>query len=135
MYKVRTLAKTTRMASRQIVQIAMSNVQNSVAATIPSSVQMRQTVNRIRMDRNAPKNPKDLTELQFTEPYTKTESGKDFILYDRHEDGDDSRVIIFGTKDNLDFLVRCQKLFMDGTFDIAPQLFYQVYTIHGKFSL
>lgn len=128
MHKVKTLAKTTHMPSRQVVLTAMTNVQNSVAAT------MRQTVNRVCLDPNAPKNPKNLAELRIAG--TKTESGKDFILYDRQDDDDDdSRLIIFGTKENLDFILRCQGLFMDGTFDVAPRLFYQVYTIHGKFRI
>lgn len=135
MHKVKTLAKTTHMGGRQIVSSAMSNVKRSVAAIIPSSSQMRQTVNRTRMDPGAPKNPKNLTELRFSEKFSKTiDSNKEFILYDRHEDGDDGRLIIFGTEDNLEFLVRCSGLFMDGTFGIVPPLFYQLYTIHGKHS-
>lgn len=132
-HKMKTLAKTTHMGSRQIVQTAMTNVKNATAAIIPSSAQLRQTVNRIRMDPDAPKNPKNLSELRFSDKFSKTiDSGKDFILYDRHEDGDNDRLIIFGTMDNLDFLVRCDGLFMDGTFGIVPKLFYQLYTIHGK---
>lgn len=134
MHKVKTLAKTTQMASRQIVSTAMSNVQNSVAATISSSTQLRHTVNRIRIEPNAPKNPKNLAELRFSDQFSKTESGKDFILYDRHIDADEkSRLIIFGTKENLDFLLRCNGLFMDGTFGIVPPLFFQLYTVHGKY--
>lgn len=131
-HKMKTLAKTTHMGSRQIVQTAMTNVKNAVAAVIPSSAQLRQTINRVRMDPNVPKNPKNLSELRFSDKYSKTISGKDFILYDRSEDDDDGRLIIFGTKDNLDFLVRCEGLFMEGTFGIVPALFYQLYTIHGK---
>lgn len=134
-HKLKTLAKTTHMGNRAIVSKAMENVQNSVAAIIPGSGQLRQTINRIRMEPNAPKNPKNLTELCFSDTFAKTESGKKIILYDRHEDGDDSRFIIFGTKENLDFLVQCTGLFMDGTFGIVPKLFYQLYTVHGEYSI
>lgn len=134
MHKLKTLAKTTHMQSRQIIATAMANVQNAVAAQIPSSTQMRQTINRVRNDPDAPKNPKNLAELRFTGRYSRTESGKDFILYDQYEDGDTNRVVIFGTKDNLDFLVRCQGIFMDGIFSVAPPLFSQLYTIHGNFN-
>lgn len=131
-HKLKELAKTTHMGGRQIVSTAMSNVKSSVAAIMPSSTQLRQTVNRFRMDPNAPKNPKNLSELVFSEKFSKTiDSGKDFILYDRHEEDDNERLIIFGTEDNLAFLVRCTGLFMDGTFGIVPPLFYQLYTIHG----
>lgn len=131
-HKVRTMAKTTHLSARQIVSTAMTDVQSSVAAIIPSSSQLRQTVNRVRKDPDAPKNPKNLSELHFSDKFSKTISGgKDFILYDRHEEGDDGRLIIFGTEDNLAFLARCVGLFMDGTFGIVPPLFYQLYTIHG----
>lgn len=132
-HKVKTLAKNTAMGNRQIIQTAMTNVKNATAAIMPSSVQLRQMVNRVRMEPDAPKNPNNLSELHFSDKFSKTlDNGKNFILYDRHEPESDSRLIIFGTQENLDFLVRCEGLFMDGTFGVVPKLFYQLYTIHGK---
>lgn len=115
----------------------MSTQHSRVAAILPSTAQLRQTINRVRKDDAAPKNPKKLSELIFTERYRETEKGETFILYDSFdiipEDADAGhRLIIFGTQKNLDFLVRCDGLFMDGTFGIVPGLFFQLYTIHGE---
>lgn len=133
MNKLKTLAKTTRLSNREIVNQSMTNVQNAVAATIPSTTQMCQTINRVRKDPDAPKNPTKLSELVFSKKYSETESGKNFIVHDTYDDDDTGdRLIIFGTRDNLDFLLRCDGLFMDGTFGISPPLFHQVYTIHGE---
>lgn len=127
--KMKELAKTTSMTSRQIVYESMDNVSDATAAVMPSTTQLIQTVNRTRKDPDAPKNPTKLSELRFPARFG------DFILHDTYnaedEDSND-RLIIFGTQANLDFMVRCDGLFMDGTFGIVPRLFYQLYTIHGK---
>lgn len=136
MNTIKNRAKTTTEAARNIVSDAMINVPNAVAATIAAPSHLVHSINRIRNDPNAPKNPKTLAELRFPEKYTKTHNNKEFILFDSsllHED-DPSRIIMFGTEQNLDFLVQCQGLYMDGTFWIVPILFSQMYTIHGRYN-
>lgn len=41
-------------------------------------------------------------------------------------------MIIFTTNTNLSFLCYCEEWYMDGTFDVVPTIFNQLYTIHGK---
>lgn len=40
---------------------------------------------------------------------------------------------IFCTVKNLEMLCRSNKIFMDGTFKIVPNIFKQLYTIHGRY--
>ena len=61
--------------------------------------------------------------------YGKTIKGEDFLLYDHNEA--DSRILIFATAESLRFLANCAEWYLDGTFQIAPKLFKQLYTIHG----
>lgn len=133
---MKILAQMSTLSSRQIVHESTDDVSNATAAILPSTTQLRQTVNRARKIADAPKNPTKLSEIRFSQRYSQTASGKNFILYDTHDDEDlGSRLIIFGTQENLDFILRCDGLFMDGTFGIVPRLFYQLYTIHGNISI
>lgn len=40
-------------------------------------------------------------------------------------------MLVFGTEANIDRLAESPYWIMDGTFKVSPNLFYQVYTIHG----
>ncbi len=66
---------------------------------------------------------------KLTDPFTRTVKGDLFLLHDNNADV--NRVVIFCTKENLAFLNHCDDWYMDGTFDITPAMFNQVYTIHG----
>jgi hypothetical protein len=64
-----------------------------------------------------------------TEKYQKTDKGEQFVLFDSK---DKDRILMFATRCNLDFLIKTQEWFMDGTFKIVPKLFCQLFTIHGN---
>ena len=55
----------------------------------------------------------------------KTLNGEDFMLGSR--DG----VFMFSTNTNLALIAEAPSLYMDGTFQICPHLFYQVFTLHA----
>ena len=61
------------------------------------------------------------------------ENGEQFLQVDTniYNNIDGNRIIIFGTTDGLQFLTNCDDWFMDGTFDVAPPQFAQLYTVHG----
>lgn len=133
MNSMKTLAKTTDMQPRDIVDQCMKPVSKATSATIASSTQLVENVNRARQDRTAPKNPKSLSEINFGEKESQTSKGDNFILYDSFTEVDENtRIIIFGTTENLKFLGKCASWFMDGTFKVTPQFFTQLYTIHGN---
>ena len=52
------------------------------------------------------------------------------LLYDNKSP--EARAIIFGTQKNLDVLKRFPSWYIDGTFKVSPQLFYQLITVHGE---
>ncbi|XP_052129491.1 uncharacterized protein LOC127750882 [Frankliniella occidentalis] len=57
-------------------------------------------------------------------------------MYDSFEEDDgagdeDSRVIVFGTRRNLEILFKCIMWFLDGTLKTAPHIFMQIFTILG----
>lgn len=72
--------------------------------------------------------PKTRAEICLPENYQQTKSGEQFLLSSL----DNNNIIIFATKRNLEIMETCETLYCDGTFDQAPKLFKQLYTIHGK---
>lgn len=72
--------------------------------------------------------------------YRVTLGGDDFILYDSYEDDDidqddeqarANRIIIFGSRRNIEILMKCLLWFLTGTFKTAPHIFSQIFTIIG----
>jgi len=44
---------------------------------------------------------------------------------------DVDRILMFGTMENINGIQQNEHWFVDGTFKVAPVLFYQVFTIHA----
>lgn len=63
-------------------------------------------------------------------PSMKTATGEEFIFFDSGQSK--SRIIMFVTETSLNFLDKCDVIHMDGTISSGPQLFAQVYVIHGE---
>lgn len=59
---------------------------------------------------------------------------KEFLLYDSMETSNESRFLIFGDRQLLQWLRNSNCWFADGTFKVVPSLFYQLYTIHFQFA-
>ena len=66
--------------------------------------------------------------MHFEDEWAQTTDGKQFLMT---EDGDDKRIIIFATDDNIKHLAEADTVFVDGTFYTCPQLFYQIFTLHA----
>lgn len=60
---------------------------------------------------------------------TKTTRG-DLFYYDDSGQQDPNRVIMFTTKRNLQLFEEYHDWCSDGTFDVSPSFFKQIYTIH-----
>lgn len=93
------------------------------------------TTNRIQQKQNVHQNPKTLNEPHCTKENCTTGRGGFFLLHDSalNDETSESRLVLFGTRKNLDVLQKCDLIAVDGTFEIAPQLFYELFTIHGEF--
>ena len=85
---------------------------------------------RLKADGDADADYSSLTALVLPDALKKMDS-EPFLLHDSGPETRNKRVLIFATKLTLDFLETCDIWLMDGTFKAAPQLFQQIYTIHG----
>lgn len=102
---------------------------DEVLAYLPERQTLRRAVNRAQ-NRFRPNNPGDLSSLEIVHPYTETKSHEKFLHYDSGPDSE-SRLLIFTTEKNLRKLCDSPMIFSNGTFKTAPDMFTQMFTIHG----
>jgi len=82
--------------------------------------------------RDLPANP-SLADLgPIPDEFRTTDSGDNFVIYDSTDDEDvDERVIVFGTRRNINLLAKSHTWFLDGTFKTSPNIFTQIFVIMG----
>ena len=129
--RVTQLAASTSQAPRQIVQSVIENVSQEVAQRVGSATNLRETVRRKRRADDAfPRNPQHRRDINIPPALRRTLKGEDFLKYDSGME-DDHRILIFCTDEMINVLAQHPQWMADGTFKIAPSIFYQLYTIHA----
>lgn len=113
---------------RNVVAKLSENMSVSVAAALPQPKSMIQAVRRSRDDQELPKQPTSLYDLVLPDDLIYVDDVR-FLQYDSGAGSD--RILIFSTERNLQLLKRASVMAMDGTFDIVPPLFSQLYTLQG----
>ena len=91
---------------------------------------MRRNILRQRDDHDMPAVPQRRQDISvLPNNYQVTNRGDSFLLFDSGV-GDVNRLIIFATNDAIRLLATNPHWFMDGTFKVCPEIFFQIYTIH-----
>ena len=115
---------------RQIYQDATSALPIQVSSKLPSYNAIQRKVERVRKAAGTDlKTPASLAEIQ-TDRYLRSNRGERFLLFDTGSD-DSDRIIAFAADANLLELYRSDTWLGDGTFKVAPSLFFQLYSVHG----
>ena len=71
--------------------------------------------------------PQTQTEVTLAGDWANTLGSEPFILA---EEGADDKIILLGTQSNIHHLAEVDCLYMDGTFQIGPHLFYRIFSVH-----
>lgn len=95
---------------------------------IASNSALKQIVKNTRKS-NKKKEPKTIEEIEIPEELKFIEENK-FVHYCESVNND--FLVILTTKQNMELLSTAEFWIMDGTFDITPNLFSQLYSIHAK---
>ncbi|CAF0828909.1 unnamed protein product [Brachionus calyciflorus] len=107
--EIKSRAATTLEKPRTIIKDVLANYPVSLASELPPIHNLKQQIVRKR--------------AQFTK------SGKLFVLYDSGQE-DQDRIIILATEDNIEILNSETVWFVDGTFSVTPNAFFQIFTIN-----
>lgn len=98
---------------------------------LPAVETLKRTIRKQRQVANRPiPLPRDRTEIEIPPQYQHTSAGEQFLQHDSGAD-DVDRIMMFATARTLDILSNAEHIYMDGTFKIVPELFFQLYTIHA----
>lgn len=113
-----------------IVGEVITKASTSVAVELPTASTIKKNIQRLRRQHNPQLlTPNSLSELELPESYQLTLKGDNFLLHDSCNRK--TRMLVFGTMENLRRLGSCRIWMADGTFSSVPSIFTQLYTIHG----
>ena len=129
--RIKDRAGNTNDTSQQMLGAALRNVSETTAVALPSLNNMRRNIRRQRDDHNMPAVPQRREDIPvLPNNYQITNKGDHFLLSDSGV-GDVNRLIIFATNDAIRLLATNPQWFMDGTFKVYTEIFFQIYTIHA----
>jgi len=130
----RSIEAYTEAMSSISKRFKSSAKQNATVAQFPGYSEVRRQLNRHRAEAHIPvPNPFDIPEeLRTTMRGKSIEEGDEhfqerFLLYS----GQNGRVLVFAADTELQTLYNSEYIICDGTFEMAPNSSYQLYTIHG----
>lgn len=121
-------AKGTKLPNRDLYAKSLAGASDEIVASVPKAESFAKTMRNQRKG-DHPKAPKSLNELVLKDIVTTT--GQNFLMLDTGPHPTD-RIVMFATKQAMEFLGKCDVIHMDGTVLSGPVLFNQMYTIHGS---
>ncbi|CAF3062688.1 unnamed protein product [Rotaria socialis] len=119
--KIKARAAETEEFPSTILHSVMRSFPLDAAGQLPQGDTLLRT---IRRQRPAPSTNND---NQLPDNLKQTDRGENFVLHE------DEKLIIFTTGTNLSVLKTCKHWFVDGTFKVCPEDFYQMFTLHGLY--
>ena len=126
--KIKKDARDTDNTTNSIVTTNIGGMHEEVLAKLPRFDTIRRDVRRQREVNQPYPEISENTLLKMPNPYNVSSTVEQFVHYGnrRHD-----RFIIFGTRENLQFLQNSENWCMDETFPTAPPQFVQLYIVHG----
>lgn len=121
--KLKATSDLTQKPSKLICQeIAKADLTSADIALI------RQCLYRSRRP-SLPPLPKSLSDVHeaLDSVDIQTNRKEEFLL----ENDKINNIVIFSCKTNLEFLVQCDSVYVDGTFEYCTKHFTQLFTVHG----
>ena len=103
--------------------VATDDDSDGIAAQLPTFPSLKSSLYRSRQKKFPPL-PQNREDIILEGEWSQTTTGENFLVHH----GED--IIMFSTEANMRRLSTAKMLFMDGTFEVCPRLFYQIFTIH-----
>ena len=128
---VKERAQTTEETPQQILADSVQNLSDAASGSLPSLNDMRRGIRRNRQQVGNPLPiPGNAADFEIPREYQLTSRQGQFLLYDSGM-GDANRILIFSSHEGINFLHNAPSWAADGTFKTVPEIFSQLYTLHG----
>ncbi|XP_071116339.1 uncharacterized protein [Haliotis cracherodii] len=128
MSTLRKRAKEESTPMHTLYNDKLSNFNNAETGMMPPFSTMSSALYRHRQ-KTIPVLPQTRSEVDLQDSWTQTADGRPFLLF---ADGNDDKILAFGSLESLEALQSSEILYMDGTFTACPGLWNQVYIIHAR---
>ena len=128
-------AKDLRICSNnppaQILNSVKQGASEAALLHLPKPSSFKRALNKAKKIENpTPTAPGTLADLQLDPSAIESLNGESMLVYDN--EGTERRVVILATETNLLLLQRSPSWYVDATFRVCPQLFYQLLVIHAE---
>lgn len=124
-------AASTSKNTRLIIAESLEGAEEEVMVQMPTGDNFARRLRSRRQKTNPiPKAPSTLDFILDPNDVT-TNNDEPFLMCDMSSPNI-GRIMMFTTSENIEFLGTCDHIHMDGTFSTSPDLFEQVYVIHGE---
>ena len=127
---IKRRAVQTEEPAQQILGLKLQHLSQQAAVELTPLPTIRRAIRSCKQKVNAVHPLPKTRSFPIPDEYKTLDNGEDFLLYDSGQ-LDPNRIIVFGTNRAARLLIESQNWFMDGTFKIVPQLFYQLYSVHA----
>ena len=129
--RIKRKATTTLETPQQILGTELRNISEGAAASLPGISTIRGNIRKACKDLDTPPNHATREEIpELPEQYQLTVNRQQFMIFDSGI-RDHERKFIFASELGLQCLAESEHFYADGTFKVSPELFFQLYTIHG----
>ncbi|CAF4499658.1 unnamed protein product [Rotaria socialis] len=124
-------AINTQETPDTIITNCYKNISDRSIARLPARDNIKRRIRMLRHNNQVVKEPNDPNFPSVPIQLTKTARKDQFLRCDTGP-GDD-RILIFASDEQVDVLQDTDEFLVDGTFKVVPDIFYQLYIIHGVF--
>jgi len=130
MSSIRQQASTSSDTPSKIISSNVTSLSSAAQGALPLLHNLKRGIRKMRhASGGSLAVPHRREDINLPEEFTTTVNGDNFLLFDSGPNSD--RILIFGTTDHLNFLKHSDILLADGTFKSSPNLFDQLFIIHG----
>ncbi|KAI6646039.1 hypothetical protein LOD99_9569 [Oopsacas minuta] len=126
------IARNSELSTRNLLATSVEGMTAESINKLPTLDSVKRTIRRCkRREEEFYGNPSSCAEIIIPDRFKFTLNDESFLLFDSGE-GDDHRMILFGTSKFLSKLKESINWHCDGTYKVAPEHFFQLYTIHAQ---
>lgn len=129
--RIKRKAEETEETSQQILGDELQQLSQQAAVQMVPLRHVRRTIRMAKQKKNAVHPIPSDRAFEIPQEYRSLCSGENFLLHDSGM-ADPNRFLVFGTNRTVEMLSASAHWFMDGTFKVVPELFFQLYTIHAQ---
>ncbi|CAF2112463.1 unnamed protein product [Rotaria magnacalcarata] len=133
LYTVNKNQMTNSLTTHTIVSDAVSKLSDNAISSLPNLRNLKRNVRKIRQRSQNPLSlPTTRDSIVIDPQYTRTARNRTFLHF--ASGSIDQRILIVSTKKKqLKILENANYIYLDGTFSVVPELYFQLYTIHATY--